>query len=90
MICNLKFKKDILILIMLLCAFGFEAIPHPSCYLTSIMDKTHGQLLLFFLCNFCSTFSYVGGVLVTNLFSLLLIDKYILAIQEIITHKECL
>ena len=23
------------------CAFGFEAIPHPSCYLTSIVDKTH-------------------------------------------------
>ena len=22
------------------CAFGFEAMPHPSCYLTSIMDKT--------------------------------------------------
>ena len=29
---------------------------------------TMGQLLLFFLCNFCSFFSYVGGVLVTNLF----------------------
>ena len=23
------------------CAFGFEAIAHPSCYLTSIVDKTH-------------------------------------------------
>ena len=22
-------------------AFGFEAIPHPSCYLTSIVNKTH-------------------------------------------------
>ena len=28
-----------------------------------------GQLLLFFLSNLCSFFSYVGGVLVTNLFS---------------------
>ena len=34
---------------------------------------TMGQLLLLSLCNFCSFFSYVGGVLVTNLFSLLLI-----------------
>ena len=23
------------------CVFGFEAMPHTSCYLTSIMDKTH-------------------------------------------------
>ena len=45
MICNLKFKKDVLILKMLFCfefyAFGFEAIPHPSCYLTSILDKAY-------------------------------------------------
>ena len=39
-----------------------------------------GQLLLFLLCNFCSFFSYVGGIFV--------IDRYILAIQQIITHKE--
>ena len=47
-----------------------------------------GQLLLFFLCNFSSIFSYVGGIPVTNHFSLLLIDRYILAVQQIITHKE--
>ena len=47
-----------------------------------------GQLLLFFLCNFSSFFSYVGGIPVTNHFSLLLINRYILAIQQIITHKE--
>ena len=47
-----------------------------------------GQLLLFFLCNFCSFFSYTRGALVTNLFSLLMIDRYILAIQQIITPKE--
>ena len=23
------------------CDFDFEAIPNPSCYLTSIVDKTH-------------------------------------------------
>ena len=49
---------------------------------------TMGQLLLFFLCNFSSFFSYVGGIPVTNHFSLLLIDRYILAIQQITTHKE--
>ena len=46
-----------------------------------------GQLLLFFLCNFSSFFSYVGGIPVTNHFSVLLIDRY-LAIPQIITHKE--
>ena len=44
-ICSLRFKKDVLFFKMLLCfglcAFGFEAIPHPSCYLTSIVDETH-------------------------------------------------
>ena len=49
---------------------------------------TMGKLLLFFLCNFSSFFSYVRGIPVTNHFSLLLIDRYILAIQQIITHKE--
>ena len=73
------------------CAFGFEAIPHPRCYLTSIMDKTHhDQLLLFFLCNFSSFLAYVGGVLVTTLFSLLLIDRYISVIQQIIIYEEYL
>ena len=49
---------------------------------------TMGQLLLFFLCNVSNFFSYVGGILVTNHISLLSIDRYILAIQQIITHKE--
>ena len=48
---------------------------------------TMGPLLLFYLCNFSSIFSYVGCIPVTNPFSLLLIDRYILAIQQIITHK---
>ena len=37
---------------------------------------TLGQLLLLFLYNCCSIFSYVGGVLVTNPFTLLLINGY--------------
>ena len=43
----------------------------------------------FFLCNFSSFFNYIGSILVTNNFSVrVLIDRYILAIQQIITHKE--
>ena len=43
MICSLRFKKDNLILkcCFEFCAFRFEAIPHPKCYLISIVDKTH-------------------------------------------------
>ena len=52
------------------------------------IDITMGQLLLFFLCNFSSFFSYVRGIPVTNHFSLLLVGRYILAIHQIITHKE--
>ena len=49
------------------------------------MDKTHhGPVItIFFLCKFGSFFSYFGGIPVTNYFSLLLIDRYILTI-----HKE--
>ena len=47
-----------------------------------------GQSLLFFLCNFSSFFSYVGGIPVAKHFLLLLIDRYILGIQQIITYKE--
>ena len=39
------------------------------------VKHTMGQLLLFFLCNVSSLFTYVRGVPVTNLFSLLLIDR---------------
>ena len=49
---------------------------------------TMRQLMLFFLCNFSSFFSYIGSILVTNHFSLLLIDRYILAIQHIIHEKH--
>ena len=45
------------------------------------------QLLLYFLCNF-SSFLATWEVFLTNHFSVLLIDKYILAIQQIITYKE--
>ena len=52
------------------------------------MKLTMGQLLIFFLCNYSVLFSYIGGIPGTNHFLLLLIDRYILAIQQIITHKE--
>ena len=51
---------------------------------------TMGQLLLFFLCNFSSFFSYVARIPVTNHFSLLAsyIDRHILAVQQFISHNE--
>ena len=71
------------------CAFGFEAMPHLSCYLTFIMDKTHhGLVIAFFSLQLQQLFSYVRGILVTSHFSMFLIDRYILAIQKIITHEE--
>ena len=51
MICSLKFEEDVLLKNTALdfCAFGFEAIPHASCYLTSIVDKTcHGPVIALF------------------------------------------
>ena len=48
------------------------------------MDKTHhGPVAALFLCNLRRFFSYVRGVLVTNHFSLLSINMYILAVQLI-------
>ena len=59
-------------MVWILC-FGFEAISHSSCHLTSIVEKTHYGLVIVpfsaqLLQHFCSFFSYVGGVLVTSLF----------------------
>ena len=70
MICSWRFKKDVLFLKMLLffefCAFGFEAI-HPSCYLTSIVDKNHHGLNIAPLSvQLLQFFSYGGGVLVSK------------------------
>ena len=50
---------------------------------------TMGQLLLLFLWNFCSFFSYVKGVLVTNLSSLLLIDIFWLFSKLYHTRSIC-
>ena len=71
MICSLKFKKDVLILKILLCfgfcAFGFEAILHPSSYLTSIVDKTHYEPVIDpFSVLLLRFFSYAGGVIVSK------------------------
>ena len=48
----------------------------------------HGPAIALFSVQLQHIFSYVGGVLVTNRFSRLLIDRYIVAIQQIMTHKE--
>ena len=71
------------------CGFDFEAMPHLTLLSYSIMDKTHhGALIALFSMQLQHLFSYVGGILVSNHFSLLLFDRYILAIQQIITHVE--
>ena len=56
--------------------------------LTIWLKLTMDQSLLFFLCNSSIFFSYVGGIPVTNHFLLLLTERYILAIHQIITHKK--
>ena len=54
------FKKDALILKMLLCEFcasSFEAIPQPSCYFTSIVDKAQrGPVIVPFSLQFLQLF----------------------------------
>ena len=45
------------------------------------------QLLLFFLYNFSSFFSYVGGMLKPTILQVYYY-RYILAIQQIVTHDE--
>ena len=93
MICRLKFKKDVRTLLSQKCCskfdgFGFEAMPHLICFLLYLWIKlTIDQLLPFFLCNF-SSFSATSEVFLTNHFSVPLTDKYILAIQQIMTHRE--
>ena len=92
MMWSLKLKKDVVILKMLLwilCFWFFKLCPIQVVISLPLSIKlTMGQLLLFFLHNVSIFFSYVGGIPATYHFSLFLIDKYILAIQQIITHKE--
>ena len=75
--------------------FGFEAIPHPSFYLNSIMDKTrHGPVIALFFVKLQQLFSLRLKYPCINqpFFHCLLFDmmigSYILAIQQMITHKE--
>ena len=72
----------------MLCLWFWSYAPSITISLPLGIKLTMSHLLLFFLCNSRSFFSYVGGVLVTKLFSLLLINRYIVAIQQIITHEE--
>ena len=81
--CYLKnVALDFVLLVLKLCPIQF-VISLPL-WIKLTMD----QSFFVFLFNFSSFFSYVVGILVINLFSLLLINRYILAIQQIITHKE--
>ena len=71
--------------------FGFEAMFLQFVIWLSLWIKIiRSQLFFSFLCNFSSFSSYVGGIVVTKHFSLLLIDRYVLVIQQIITPQEYL
>ena len=68
----------------------FEAVPHPRCYLTFIVDKTHhGPVAAPFSMQLLQLFSYVLGVLVTPTFfhcrncSALKTEKEYLCCQEV-------
>ena len=81
MICSLKSKKDVVILkrlLWILCCWFLKPCPIQVVISLPLWIKLPmSQLLLFFLCNFNSLFSFVGRMLVTSHFSLLLIDRYI-------------
>ena len=51
-----------------------------------LWKKLMGQLLLVFLCKYCSFFSFAEGVLVTKRFYCCW--RYALAMQQFITRKE--
>ena len=76
MIRSLRFKKDVNV------ALGFLRLILKLCPIQVVISLslwiklTMGQFLLLFLCNFFSFFSYSGSVLVTNLFSLQLVDIF--------------
>ena len=69
MICSLRFKKDALISKLLLWNLWFLKLYHIQVVVSLPLwiKLTIRQLLLYFLCNFWSFFSYVGRFLVTNL-----------------------
>ena len=88
MICSLKFKWGVFLKMLLgILCFCFWSYTPPKLFFTSIMDKTMDQLLLFFLWNFSSYFRWRWRC-PRNLFSQFVIDRYILAIQQIITHTR--
>ena len=85
MICSLKFRKDLLSLKCCsgFCAFGFEAMSHPSCYLTSIIEKNHhGPVIVLFFCANSAAFLATSEVSLQPIISHW--GTYILAIQQII------
>ena len=77
MIWSLRFKKNVLVLKMLLwiLCLWFCLKLYPVQVVISVplwIKLAMGQfLLLIFLCNFCSLFSYAGGALLANLSPLL-------------------
>ena len=93
MICSLKFKNvvflenvdwDFVLLLLVLKLYPIQVVISLPLWIKLIMD----QLLLFYLWNFSSFFSLRQRCPRNQPFSQFVIDRYILAIQQIITHKE--
>ena len=92
-VCSLKFRKDIflknvawdfVLLLLVLKLYPIQVVISLPLW----VKLTMGQLILFFLWNLSSFFSLSRCVLGINLFSQFVADRYILAIQQIITHEE--
>ena len=78
---SLRFKKNVLILktFLWILHFLFSLKLYPIQVVLSLplwIKLTMDQILLLFLCNFCSLLRNAGGVPATNLFSLLLVDIF--------------
>ena len=89
MIWSMKFKNYVVILKRLLwILIVLLVLKLCSIQLVISLPWIKLPIKLFFLWDFSSFFNYVRGILVTNHCSLLLNDRYILGIQQIIKHEE--
>ena len=94
MICSLKLKKDVfknaawdfVLLLLVLKLYPIQVVISLPLWIKFSMD----QFCSFFYETLAAFLAYVGGVLGTKLFAQFVTDRYILAIQQIITHEEYL
>ena len=92
MICSLKLEKDVfknaawdfVLLLLVLKLYPIQVVISLPLWIKFPMD----QFCSFFCETSAAFLAYVGGVLGTKLSSQFVTDRYILAIQQIITHEE--